>query len=120
MLEAPVELAAAAAAAAGEADRAACSAWQDEAAAGASNGTGKKMDHSQTNGHVEPGISLSNGPVTDKSTGGPLKGMTNGSSNKRKASTGKSYAPESDSDDDDIPLVSQIQTPLIFSTDSHR
>jgi len=52
-----------------------------------------------TNGHVDPGISMRNGPMEN----GDSAAKTNGVS-KRKASMGRSYKQESDSDDD-APLV---------------
>jgi len=55
-----------------------------------------------SNGHVEPGISMRNGPVEQEATGGAVK--VNGAS-KRKASMGKSYATAASDSDDDVPLV---------------
>jgi len=69
-----------------------------------------KMDKQiKSNGHVEPGVSLSNGPVRDEATGAPVKAMTNGLAGKRKASTGISYAQDSDSAEDEVPLVGALQ-----------
>jgi len=59
-------------------------------------------DAAPSNGHVEPGISMRNGPVEEEATGGAVK--VNGAS-KRKASMGKSYAAAASDSDDDIPLV---------------
>ena len=60
-----------------------------------------------SNGHVEPGVSLRNGPVQDtEMQDAPTAAQTNGVHSKRKAFTGKSYKPESDSEEDDVPLVS--------------
>ena len=68
-----------------------------------------------TNGHVEPGVSMVNGPVekmdVDKST-------TNGvSSSKRKSSlaNGKTYKDASDSEDDDKPLQKRRKTKPVAS-----
>ena len=56
-----------------------------------------------TNGHVEPGISLLNGPME----GVESTAQTNGVS-KRKASMRRSY--KQDSDSDDAPLVRSLIT----------
>lgn len=56
----------------------------------------EESEMSRPNGHLDPGVSLTNGV-----TNGHGK-HTNGTQ-KRKASTGKSYAAESS--DDDVPLV---------------
>lgn len=61
------------------------------------------MDHSGTNGHIEPGISMRNGPMQNGDSTKP-----NGVQ-KRKASVGKSYAAESGSDSD-IPLTKRAKT----------
>lgn len=63
-----------------------------------------------TNGHVEPGISMANGPVEDMDIDKP---MTNGTGPaKRKASLAhrKSYREATDSEDDDVPLQKRQKT----------
>ncbi|KAK0932437.1 DNA topoisomerase 1 [Friedmanniomyces endolithicus] len=73
-----------------------------------------------TNGHVNPGISIAMGPVTDMDVDKPISnGHTNGISNgKRKVSlaNGKSYKDDSDSDDD-IPLQKKRKTDPVSSDD---
>ncbi|KAK1058588.1 DNA topoisomerase 1 [Friedmanniomyces endolithicus] len=75
-----------------------------------------------TNGHVNPGISIAMGPVTDMDVDKPITyGHTNGITNgKRKVSlpNGKSYKDDSDSDDDDdIPLQKKRKIDTASSDD---
>ena len=68
-----------------------------------------------SNGHVEPGISIRNGPVEEMDVDKPEEAQTNGLANgKRKAraslSNGKTYKEASDSEDDQ-PLVSSPRFP---------
>ncbi|GAB7341568.1 hypothetical protein MBLNU457_7779t1 [Dothideomycetes sp. NU457] len=64
-------------------------------------------DAAPSNGHVEPGISMRNGPVEEEATGGAVK--VNGTS-KRKASMGKSYKAAASDSDDDVPLNKRRKT----------
>lgn len=61
-----------------------------------------------TNGHVKPGVSMANGPITEMDIDRPL---SNGTS-KRKASlpNGKTYKDDSDSEGDNIPLNKRRKT----------
>lgn len=69
-----------------------------------------------SNGAVEPGISLANGPVEDMDIDKPT---TNGTtSTKRKSlANGKSYKEESGSEDDDVPLQKRRKTKVDSSDD---
>ena len=73
-----------------------------------------------TNGVVEPGISMANGPVDEMDVDKPTtNGTTNGTaSGKRKASLAsrKSYKEASDSDDD-VPLQKKRKTKAVESDD---
>lgn len=66
------------------------------------------MDHDTTSDSVKPGVSMAFGPVDDKME--VDQPATNGASanGKRKASlaNGKNYKDASDSEEDDVPLVS--------------
>lgn len=65
----------------------------------------KQMDkHGATNGHVQPGVSLINGPIEVEKNGHAAKASTNGT-NKRKASMTPAKSYKDDSDSDDEPLV---------------
>ena len=73
-----------------------------------------------SNGHVEPGISIRNGPVDAMDVDEPA---TNGNANsKRKArssiTNGKIYKDQSSSEDDDKPLVRTI-TQLLCPSANH-
>ena len=64
----------------------------------------------KTNGHTAPGISMAMGLVDDMEVDKPAtNGITNGVNGKRKSSAGnrKSYKEDTDSQDDDVPLVRQ-------------
>ena len=71
----------------------------------------------QSNGHVEPGISMAMGPVQDMDVDKPaMNGVTHG---KRKASLAhrQSYKEESDPDEDDVPLQKKRKTKAMESDD---
>ena len=64
----------------------------------------------KTNDHTAPGISMAMGPVDEMDLDKPTtNGTTNGVKGKRKSSAAnrKSYKEDSDSEDDDVPLVRQ-------------
>ncbi|KAK5134345.1 hypothetical protein LTR08_006525 [Meristemomyces frigidus] len=69
-----------------------------------------------SNGHVQPGISIANGPVEEMEVDKPA---TNGANGKRKSSmgNGKSYKDDSDSDDD-VPLQKKRKTVAESSDDN--
>ena len=83
----------------------------------------KEMDRigPKSNGHVEPGISVANGPVEEMDVDAPETNGVNGSiHNKRKSRSSivsKSYKEASDSEDDEKPLVRQplfYDNPYVF------
>ena len=70
----------------------------------------KESNVKSTSNHINPGVSIRNGPVLDEKNR-PV--YANGTSKaKRKASTQQSYRESSDSEDEDMPLVSSF--PLCF------
>ena len=67
-----------------------------------------------TNGHVEPGISMAMGPVTEMDMDKPATNGTTSSKRKASIANGKSYKDaSSDSDDDDVPLQKRRKTKAV-------
>ena len=71
----------------------------------------KQMDRTgpHSNGHVQPGISLANGPVEEMDVDQPeTNGVHDSAPNKRKSRSSpvpQNYEDASESEDDEIPLV---------------
>lgn len=66
----------------------------------------KESNVKSTSNHINPGVSIRNGPILDDKNR-PVH--ANGTSKaKRKASTQQNYKESSDSEDEDMPLVSSF------------